>query len=709
MRRSIRLKNLPSGRLALAMAIASLLATSAAQVLAAPSGWLALDGSIQFIAANGGSFDWGNSGPGPAATCPTQPAVGGSGGLFTGGRCPVGTAPPTAPTLTAAAAADPSIISAVFLVDPIKGDSTACGANDNSTYSKAAKNGDQITSFQFGPSGPLAKDDLSNVYAVSHTRADGHPELYFAAERLDNNGDSHMDFEFLQSTVGVTATCTGTFTGHRTEGDLLFAVDFTGGGAIPGFAIYQWHCAADPGVQPPDGTVCDPTGVQHYESLGTPAFASLSVNSSATPCGGWVCRDKSGLTTTVAQNNFLEGAIDLQGLPLLGCINTMWPHTRTAQSFSSNLVDFAGPVNFKSCKDPATTSNSSPSGSGVAAVSTATDTVNVTNGGAGLDPAGTMTFFLCNPAQVSAAGCVSGGIQVGAVKPIVAGAATSDPTAPLQFNGRYCWRTNFAPNVSLAGVYEPATHTNGTTECFTVAGGATLPNTGVPILAKPRAPWAPVGALALIPVLAGTLAWRRPRAVAAVLVAGLVAGASAAPAPVVSPHAGPAAASDVLPVGAPPPSAAPELATVHAHDGVWRLVIPRIGVDAPIDPVGFDRAGAMAAPATLDRVGWFDRGPAPGHEGDAVIDGHLGLPAQPAVFRQLARLHPGDEVRVVWPNGHVTVFTVTGSQVVAADARPPDVFSRSGPARLTLITCSGAWDQAKSTYTDRLLVTAMLA
>jgi len=317
-----------------------------------------------------------------------------------------------------------------------------------------------------------------------------------------------------------------------------------------------------------------------------------------------------------------------------------------------------------------------------------------------------MTFFLCNGAQVTAGGCVSGGSQVGGAKAIVAGSATSDPSSALQFNGKYCWRTLYTPDPTLAGIYEPATHTNATTECFTVAGGATLPNTGLPLVALPASPWLPVAGLALLPLLAAAFVWRRARAVAALVIAGLVAGASpAAPAPVSrpAPAAGHVAAA---PSPAPASSPSPQLATIHAHDGAWRLVIPRIDVDAPIDSVGLDRTGAMAAPATLDHVGWYDAGPSPGQAGDAVVDGHFGA-EHPAVFRNLRLLRPGDQVRIVWPNGHTISFTVTAAEVVKADARPAGVFSTSGPARLTLITCAGAWDPAAATYVDRLLVTAV--
>src|SRR5258708_37310670 len=110
----------------------------------------------------------------------------------------------------------------------------ACGAGDRTTF-QGGTNGDAISSYTFHTGSVPNKDDLANVYAVSHTRADnGHPELYFAAERLVNNGDSHIDFEFLQSQIALTAPCTGSFTGHRTEGDLLAAVDFNNSGTLAG-------------------------------------------------------------------------------------------------------------------------------------------------------------------------------------------------------------------------------------------------------------------------------------------------------------------------------------------------------------------------------------------------------------------------------------------------------------------------------------------
>jgi sortase (surface protein transpeptidase) len=471
---------------------------------------------------------------------------------------------------------------------------------------------------------------------------------------------------------------------------------------LAGFTIYQWHCAAEPGPQPADGTVCNPVGPEHYEPFVAPVFANLTVNSADIPCGGWVCRDQiSGNSTIVSTNDLLEGGVDLQAVPFTGCFNTFLPHSRTAQSFTSVLTDFAGPIGFKSCRNPATTSNSSPTGS-VSPGASVHDTVTVANGGAGFTPTGTVRFFLCTPAQVTGAGCPTG-TQVGAVKTLVGGGATSDSSTATNAAGKYCWRTVYTPDAASTGVYAPATHTNATTECFNVAAAVNLPNTGGD--PQPSSPWTPLQALLVGPALFLSLLWRRSRSVAILLIAGVIAGSSPA-APSTSATArdiGVAQTSHQVEQGALPP----QLGTVKAKAMGWRLVIPRIGVDALIQSVGRDSRGAMASPTGLDVVGWYRHGPSPGQAGDAVIDGHFGLPAQPAVFRDLRLLRPGDAVHVIWPDGRTVAFQVTTSETVAATAHPAGLFARNGPARISLITCGGEWDQSLATYTDRLIVTAV--
>src|SRR5205807_402806 len=83
---------------------------------------------------------------------------------------------------------------------------------------------------------------------------------------------------------------------------------------------------------------------------------------------------------------------------------------------------------------------------------------------------------------------------------------------------------------------------------------------------------------------------------------------------------------------------------------------------------------------SLAGVGWFERGPLPGQPGDAVIDGHYGLPSIPAVFRNLQALEPGDALVVIWPDGRQVKFRVTSTVVIARNApQPSGLFGAGRP------------------------------
>ncbi len=66
---------------------------------------------------------------------------------------------------------------------------------------------------------------------------------------------------------------------------------------------------------------------------------------------------------------------------------------------------------------PTVATLSSPTGGNVVPGSSVTDTVTVSGGPGQPTPTGTVTWFLCQPGQVTAGqGCVSGGAQIGPVK-----------------------------------------------------------------------------------------------------------------------------------------------------------------------------------------------------------------------------------------------------------------------------------------------------
>jgi len=74
-----------------------------------------------------------------------------------------------------------------------------------------------------------------------------------------------------------------------------------------------------------------------------------------------------------------------------------------------------------------------------------------------------VTFFLCQPNQVDATGCpVGSGTQVGGVKTLSSGQATSDATTNTSAVGTYCWRAEYSGD----NFYNASTHTDATSECF---------------------------------------------------------------------------------------------------------------------------------------------------------------------------------------------------------------------------------------------------
>ena len=139
-----------------------------------------------------------------------------------------------------------------------------------------------------------------------------------------------------------------------------------------------------------------------------------------------------------------------------------------------------------------------------------------------------------------------------------------------------------------------------------------------------------------------------------------------------------------------------------------RLVVPARGVDTAVEPVGVEPDGQMTLPADVDRVGWYRFGPAPGAEGSAVIAGHVddreqGLGAM-APLRDAA---VGDEVVVTDAEGTEIRWRVVSREVIQKRVLPLDrLFARTGPARLTLITCGGPFLPEFGSYRDNVVVIA---
>jgi len=139
-----------------------------------------------------------------------------------------------------------------------------------------------------------------------------------------------------------------------------------------------------------------------------------------------------------------------------------------------------------------------------------------------------------------------------------------------------------------------------------------------------------------------------------------------------------------------------------------RLLIPAIGVNAPIESVGVRPDGTMETPAQRpwNDVGWYNSGPRPGERGSAVIAGHLDRPGgNPAVFWRLRDLRVGDSVLVVDASGKALRFHVT--RIIffqPQDAPVQDIFGNTAGSFLNLTTCAGDWIPTQHQTAQRLVV-----
>jgi sortase (surface protein transpeptidase) len=157
------------------------------------------------------------------------------------------------------------------------------------------------------------------------------------------------------------------------------------------------------------------------------------------------------------------------------------------------------------------------------------------------------------------------------------------------------------------------------------------------------------------------------------------------------------------------PTTAPPTPGVDADAAVpVRVVIPGIGVDAPVVELGLDAAGALEAPTVAEEAGWWTDGPEPGEQGPAVIAGHVDWSSGPAVFFRLDELRPGDTVEVAREDGSTVAFEVTRSERHPKAAFPTQaVYGDTTGSELRLVTCGGVFDRSTGHYVDNVIVYAV--
>jgi sortase (surface protein transpeptidase) len=140
-----------------------------------------------------------------------------------------------------------------------------------------------------------------------------------------------------------------------------------------------------------------------------------------------------------------------------------------------------------------------------------------------------------------------------------------------------------------------------------------------------------------------------------------------------------------------------------------RVIIPAIGVSAPVIPLGLNTDGTLQVPETFSEAGWFKPGPEPGEVGSAVVVGHVDSRSGPGVFYRLPALRRGDHIKIVLADRRALRFVVTSSRQVLKQHFPVHlVYRRTHRRTLRLVTCGGQFDPATGHYLSNTVVFAWL-
>jgi LPXTG-site transpeptidase (sortase) family protein len=139
------------------------------------------------------------------------------------------------------------------------------------------------------------------------------------------------------------------------------------------------------------------------------------------------------------------------------------------------------------------------------------------------------------------------------------------------------------------------------------------------------------------------------------------------------------------------PEAAPGYRPMAAPAAPVRLVVPALKIRAPILPIEVNAQRVLDPPRNPRDVGWWQRSARPGSKkGQTVLTGHT-VHTGGGVMDDLAKLHKGQIVRVVTPQGTMSYRTsrvVTWTKDELAE-RAVEIFAQErSDVRLVLITCS---------------------
>jgi LPXTG-site transpeptidase (sortase) family protein len=153
-----------------------------------------------------------------------------------------------------------------------------------------------------------------------------------------------------------------------------------------------------------------------------------------------------------------------------------------------------------------------------------------------------------------------------------------------------------------------------------------------------------------------------------------------------------------------PPAVAGSQDTSLDLSPVRRLVIPALGLDAPVRYIPFN--GSTWRVDTLEsQIAWLGDTGWPGLGGNIGLAGHVSLKdGSDGPFRNLDELKKGDLLEVYTSQ---KVYTFKINELAKVGGGDISVIAQSDDTRLTLITCAD-WDKTQQAYLSRLIVSSEL-
>jgi sortase (surface protein transpeptidase) len=146
-----------------------------------------------------------------------------------------------------------------------------------------------------------------------------------------------------------------------------------------------------------------------------------------------------------------------------------------------------------------------------------------------------------------------------------------------------------------------------------------------------------------------------------------------------------------------------------------RLIIPSIGLDAPVNGMDVDADALMKDPTGFFNAVWYNFAAIPGlggyvESGNLVMAGHVDCArcyngaSGPALFYYLENVVPTDQI--IYMSGELEyVYEVTAVADFPSDSDWTGIVA-SGNSDLTIITCNGTFDTSIREYTHRRVVFA---